>query len=304
MIDIDKLITKELKKIAGMINNRVRKPNTSVYIPSVILPMALPYLNETAINKLVYQYGDGSITDSIYLITDKHLFDENYSDSRLLLTKYVHYLSDTCKGRISFEQYLIDDFRNELEGEIAEAFYNYNHPDLFDCHSNWPEFKGHDEYVYLFRNWLALNCLHLSYFHDGILTPDEIVKIYIHTRGPTAHSIEWFLNSKYTKLKNIKNTIGKIRVLKTSSTYDLIFRSPQNTFIYQIPIIKCFFDYESPYSLPIDSYITSSLEPPEYEGITLTDDGLTLLEMLKFDQSNYFEKEPMDSNYHFDRQTV
>lgn len=302
MIDIDKHITKELKKVAGMINNRVRKPHTSVYIPSVILPMALPYLNETAISKLVPQYSNGSITDKIYLITTNRLCDEDYSYHRLLLTKYVHYLSDTCKPQISFDEYLIEDFKSTVEQEMAGTFFDHNHPNLFDRLNNWPEFSGYGEYVNLFRNWLALNCLYLSYFHDGILNRDEIIKLYIHTDGPTTHSIESFLNSRHTKIKHPVNTIGKIRVNKTASTYDLIFKSSQNTFIYKIPQRDDYISDYTPETLDFDKIVVSNTTPPEYEGITLTDAGLTLLEMLKFDQSNYFEKEPMPPQYHFDRQ--
>lgn len=303
MIDIDKHITKELKKVAGMINNRVRKPHTSVYIPSVILPMALPYLNETAISKLVPQYSDGSIKDNIYLITDDHLRDEDYSYHRLLITKYVHYLSDTCKPNISFEEYLVEDFKHELEQEMANNFFNHNYPDLFDHKNHWPEFRGYGEYINLFRNWLALSCLYLSYFHDGIISKDEIVRLYIHSITPNAVYIEEFLRGKTTKLKDLKNTINKIRVAKTATTYDLIFKSSKNTFIFKIPQRDDYVSDYTPETLEFDKIVVTNTNPPEYEGITLTDDGLTLLEMLKFDQSNYFEKEPMPPQYHFDRQT-
>lgn len=293
MIDIEKHIEKQLKKVASMINNRVRKPHTSVYIPSVILPMALHYLNETAISKLVPQYEDGSVTDKIYLISDDHLRNEDYSYHRLLITKYVHYLSDSCKPNISFEEYLIEDFKHEIEQEMAGIFFDNNFPDLFDHTNHWPEYAGYGEYISQSRSWLALNCLYLSYFHDGIFSNDEIVSFYIHSITPKAVYIEEFLRGKTKKLKDLKNTIEKIRVTKTASTYDLIFKSSKNTFIYKIPQRDDYLSDYTPETLEFDKIVVSNTNPPEYEGITLTDDGLTLLEMLKFDHSNYFEKEPL-----------
>ncbi|MDY4309937.1 hypothetical protein SOX05_08660 [Pseudomonas putida] len=296
MENIETIIKPELKKISKMINNRIQKTGRKAFIPECILPIMKPYLTPTAMDRLIQELPPRSSTCGIFIVNENLKTEEEYTIS-CLCGSYIRNHEHTPEG-LSFIKYLKDDLRNTIKREIAHRFYDSNVTDVFTKDN---EDEYFDEIIKSYNNDMALACIYLSYLIECMIDEKELINIYKSSRSIWSNlyisDIKGYFKNKHKDQHYQLNAIHKVRVVRDngkylSTKYDVIFKSNPNTYIITV---KEGHGQNYPFSegSDLDEVITikvySNTQPPKYSGIELTEEGLTLFEMINYDSSNYME---------------